>query len=188
LGLHGAIEGGKRFVQDDELWFEGEGASDREPLLLSAAQFAGSSRGHFTREGDAIEKLERSNGAIWFGETSLDEKRFADNFEGCPSRVVRARGILKYELYLRPEQAELIFVESREVDSLKRDAPGRRVFEAGDAESERAFAGAGFADECSRGFCPSNARVARLRNSSRDFRPLRVAACHRSWTRVSRQI
>jgi hypothetical protein len=38
LRLHGDIEGAHRLVADDEFWFNGQGASDADPLALATAE------------------------------------------------------------------------------------------------------------------------------------------------------
>ena len=71
LGLYGAIEGGERFIQNDELWLERQGAGDGEALFLSAAELVGSSADHFSWDGDAIQKLQALSPRSCFGEASL---------------------------------------------------------------------------------------------------------------------
>ena len=49
LGLHGAIQGGQGFIEDQQLRFEHECACDGQSLALAAAEFGGASSRHFAQ-------------------------------------------------------------------------------------------------------------------------------------------
>jgi hypothetical protein len=147
LGLDGTVEGRESFVEEKELRFESEGASEGEALLLAATELVSRLVGRIARQGDEVEEVEDFFLAFGGGEDVLDDERFGDEVESGPARVERASGILEDELDLRAELAELAFGEGGEFVLVEEDAAGSGAFEAGDAECESAFAGAGFAKE-----------------------------------------
>ena len=52
LGLDRDIEGTDRFVADDKLWFDGEGAGNTDALALTSAKFVGEAAGVGRVEAD----------------------------------------------------------------------------------------------------------------------------------------
>jgi hypothetical protein len=152
VGLHGAVEGRERLVEEKELGFESERASDGEALFLAAAELMSGFVARVARDGDEIEKLEDFLFTPGGSEPLLDVQRLSDEVERGPAGIQRAGGILEDELDLRPDLAELLFGERGEFLLIEKDGAGSGALEAGEAEGERAFAGTGGADERESGF------------------------------------
>ena len=81
----------------------------------------------------------------------MDGERFGDEVASGPAGIERTGGILEDELNLRANLAELFFGERGKFLFVEEDGTGSGRFEAGDAESQGAFAGAGLAYEGERG-------------------------------------
>lgn len=133
LRLHGAIQRGESFIQNEKFWLEGQRAGNCQPLLLASAKLIGFPFRDFTRKSNALKKRKHPVRALPLSELPLDEKRLAYDIERCPSRIERPGGILKNELDARADLAPLLFPERSDIRSFKPNAPRRRNFQAGDA-------------------------------------------------------
>src|SRR6266436_3938558 len=151
LRLHRTIESRERFIQNQELWLEGQRASDGQPLALTAAQLSGRPLYNVWRKTDSFEQ---GTGALLHFFTrifALQNQRFDEYLEYIPSWVQRACGILKYELDLRANLTTRALPKLDEVFSFKPNVSRRRGFETGETGCQRALARSGFADNCQRG-------------------------------------
>jgi len=143
LRLGRAVECRKRFVEKQESRLECKGTGDSEALFLAAAELVGGLVQGTARDSDEVEELQNFFLACGGGEKVLQDQGFGDQVAGGPARVERARGILEDELDLGTDLAELFFGEAGKFLFIENNGATGRAFEAGDAESERAFAGAG---------------------------------------------
>ena len=157
LGLDGDVEGGGRFVGDEQLRVAGEGHRDHDALLLAA--------GHLVRVGidallgfgdaDFAEQLDRFAAGFGFADSLVEDDRFHDLSADGEHRVQRRHRLLKDHadvaaadrLHLPLGQADQIAAEER--DFARFDAGGRGE-EPHDRERRDAFAGTAFADDAER--------------------------------------
>ena len=76
----------------------------------------------------------------------MDLKSFADNCAHAHPGIQRRIGILKDQLHLAPQMAQLRTRKRGQVTAVEEHAASRRLEELENQSSQRRFAGAGFAD------------------------------------------
>src|SRR6516225_1716518 len=146
LSADADVEGGDRFVGDDEFGAEGEGAGDADALALSAAEFVREAAGGGLVHANGVEEFGDTLAADIAAQAFVDDKRLGDDVFDSQSRVERAEGILKNDLQVAAEPAELGVSGGEQVVTVEVDAAGGGLDEAQDEAAEGAFARTGFAD------------------------------------------
>ena len=154
LRLHGDIERGGGFVGDQDLRVEGSGDGDHDALAHAAGEFAGEGFGDARGVGQAhlSEGVEGqfARFALFHGAVRGDHllHLVADGDD----RIQPGDGVLEdHGNLVAADLLEFVAVELGDVAALIEHAPGGDAGGAGqdaqDAEAERGFAGAAFADE-----------------------------------------
>ena len=166
LGADADVERGYRLVANNEFGAKGEGAGNADALPLSAGEFmrvaaeGGFVEAHSAQEFDnAAAKVElRSTGqpgacpelvegAAFPTLVPVNDERFGDDVLHAKARVERGERVLKDDLQVAPKAAHFAPVGCKQVATFEQNRAGSRLNQAQNQASERALAGAGFADQ-----------------------------------------
>ena len=142
------VEGGDRFVGDNEPGAEDQRAGDTDALALSAGELVGIAPGGVGVEADGGEGFEdtlAAGCAIELG--MMDGERLGDDGFDAEARVERGERVLKDHLHVAAESAEVSTAGGEEIATEEMDGAGVRLDEAREQAGESGLAGAGFADD-----------------------------------------
>jgi len=85
LGLYGDIEGGERFVADDEIRIESQGTRDAYALALASTEFVGIPSRVFRAQADDFHEVAQPFGALGSRSDPVDNESFGDGAsDGLP--------------------------------------------------------------------------------------------------------
>ena len=151
LALDGDVEGGDRFIADDEFRVEGEGAGDADALPLAAGKLKGKAVDGIGGEADDVEEFPDAFFPFVRVADLMDEEGFLEEVaDGVPG-VEGFGGVLKDHLEIPAEGFKAGAVEGGDVGTLEPDGAFGRAEEPDDAFPEGGLPATGFPDE-SEGF------------------------------------
>lgn len=146
--LDGDIEGADRFVADEDLRLDGEGAGEEDALALAAAQFGREAVDGLAGEVDLVEELEDALSPLEAGEAGkVNGEGFAEQLFHGEAWIEGVPWILKDHLDALADGEELARGQAGDVGAFEEDAAGEWAKQADEGFSEAAFTGAALADE-----------------------------------------
>ena len=106
LRLHGDIQGGGRFVGNQELGFGGDRHRNHRPLPLSAGKLEGIGKGFLLRLADAgfRQEFDRPRPCLFFVQTQMQGQHFGNLRADAHHGVKRGHRLLKHHAYFPPAQ------------------------------------------------------------------------------------
>jgi len=148
LRLHGDIERGHRFVGDDELRLNREGAGDTDALALSAGEFMRKPIDMRRRQADHLHEFAHAPAAFLPGAAQvMDDQRLLQRIADPRIRIERRVRVLEDNLHalaIRPQRG---FRQCQQVRAGKFYPAGSRFHQAQDQPAGRCLARAAFADQ-----------------------------------------
>ena len=149
LGLHGNVQGGCRFIGQDQLWLQAETAGDVHPLPLSAGQFIGQAVGKAVFQADLFQEFIDFPGVFCPAVVQMmDPHGFFDDLADGHARIQGGGSILENDLDAASE------VLAQGVGQLRRqkrvfvvDFTGGQGIQPGDQAGQGGFAGTGFSGQ-----------------------------------------
>src|SRR5690606_28225917 len=150
LRLHRHIEGGDRFVRDNDVGLHDQRPGDSKTLALAAGELMRIAVENGFREPDNFEKFAGAfqGGGARFAEI---ERAFDQAVANADARVERAVGILKDHLHGPPRRRKRALTgKPGDILALDQDLTARRILKAEETTGNRRFAGAALADDAER--------------------------------------
>src|SRR5215470_4213486 len=147
LRADGDVERGDRLVEDDQLGLQDEGAGDRQPLALAAAELVGKAVELVRLQADDLEHAARLVAALAARADAVEAQRLRQVGADAHARIERGERVLKYDLHLAPEGAELLPAAAQEVAAVQPHAASGRLDQPQDEARRRRLAAAALADE-----------------------------------------
>ncbi len=145
VGLHGDVQRGQRFVEDDQFRIGGQGPGDGQSLFLPARE-----RGREPVGVDGVEahpKHEIGDGALGLGLRVAERSEwFGDDVEGGEARIESVRGVLEDDRHLLAQRSCGTRADRCRVDAADADHAGR-LGEVHDLEQGRGLPASRFADD-----------------------------------------
>ena len=139
MGLHGDVQRGRGFIEDDELRLESERPGDGHALALAAGHMVRVAAGEILRQIDEAEQLPRLSRYVPGADQSEIQKGLAEDVLDAELRVERGGRVLKDHLDRAPVLAERLAGEAGHVLPAEEDAPCGGLLETGQDAGERRF-------------------------------------------------
>jgi hypothetical protein len=131
------VEGGDRFVGDDQAGMQSEGARDSDALPLTAAELVGeTAEGGFVKSDRAEERgnsganptlsqrTRKGWGTRGRAHGFVDHERLADDFFHSHARIERAERVLEDDLHVAAQAAHISAAGGKQVVAFETDAAG----------------------------------------------------------------
>ena len=139
MGLHGDIQRGRGFVEDDELRLEGERPGDGHALALAAGHVVRVAAGEVLRQIDEAEQLPCLMRHVPGADQTEIQEGLAEDVPDAELRVERGGRVLKDHLDRAAVLAERLAGERGHVLPAEEDASCGGRLEAGQDAGERRF-------------------------------------------------
>src|SRR6516225_4370650 len=134
LCLNGYVKRGYRFVTDDQLGRNRQGASNSDALALTAGELMWISPHMIGVEPHGFEQLDDSVHELPMGlHQAMNGQRLAYDRADCHARIERGIRILENDLHVAAQRPQLGPVERRDVRTLKPHLARGRLNQAQDA-------------------------------------------------------
>jgi hypothetical protein len=147
LRADGNVQGGNRFVCDNEFGTQDKRAGDADTLALAAGKFVRIAVEGGFGETDAFQHFRSAPCALYGREFGfVDGQRFGDNFANAHPRIQRSERVLKNHLHLPALSAEVPAGKFQEVAAFEKNGTAVGLDEAKDHARESGFAAAAFTD------------------------------------------
>ena len=148
LRLDRDVQGGNRFVADDQLRFHGQRAGDTDALPAAAVQLVGIAVDQPLRQADGFHQLQDPVFDLRFGPVlPAHLHAFRDRLHHGFARIQRREGILENDLHVRTAFPQFPAAELKDILPVENDLSGGRLDQPEDAAPGRGFSAAGFADD-----------------------------------------
>ena len=104
--LHGHVERGRRFVEDEHPRRRRQRSGDVDPLLLSPGEFVGITARQFRRERHLLQQLVDSPRQVGSTQVGVQEQGLGDRLPDAVAGVQRLVGLLEDDLHLAAPRAK----------------------------------------------------------------------------------
>ena len=118
LRLNGHVEGGYRFVTDDEARIQGQRTGNADALPLAAGKLVGIATHMFRAQANVFEELDDGLFGLGSGALAVNHHRLAYNLEYAHSRVQGANRVLKDHGHFLPDRFHLLLIQIQQVHHL----------------------------------------------------------------------
>ncbi len=125
LGLDGNIQGGDRFIGDDDLRLNRQGPGDADPLALPPGKLVGIPVEILLLEPHPTHELQHPPSELPRSNQTVNLQRLADDIPHPHPGIEGRLGVLKDHLHLPAEGEEFVFSQCIQPLSPKGDAPIR---------------------------------------------------------------
>src|SRR5262249_32310076 len=133
LALHGEVQSGERFIQDEQLRFKSQGPGDSKTLLLSATEIQDRAIACIRRDSYLLHQLLCALKALALATHILNDQWFRYRFQRGKTWIERSSCILEQQLNCRANLAQLERGHGQQILSLVEDFATIGPFEHGDA-------------------------------------------------------
>lgn len=148
LGLDRDIQGAYGLIADDELWFDGDGSGNPDPLTLATAEFMGITPGVGGIKADVSEQRGDPLAALLpAGCEAVDVEGFTDDILHRAAWIQGAEGILEDHLESTAAVAKSGAFEAGDVLPVKVNMTGGGLEQPDDGPAEGCFSTTAFPDE-----------------------------------------
>jgi hypothetical protein len=140
LSLNGYVEGGYRFVGDDQFGLYGECAGNADALALPSGELVRIAACVFRPQADAAKQLRNALLTCCAPGEAVGVDGLADDVSDAHARVEAGIGILKDDLQTPAIGTQLLFRQLKQIDAIENRLAAGRLYEPQDAAPGRRLA------------------------------------------------
>ena len=146
LRLHGNVQGGNRFIQDNHIRIERKSPCNADSLALSAGKSVRIPVFHFHRQSDHLQQFVHAPVHLLPVPDPVIQHGFPQDVLYPLARIERGPAVLKHHLESRAHPAQLAFRHSIHAHALEEHFAGGRFFQADHQSGQCGFSAARLSD------------------------------------------